>query len=237
MSSLQIGALIFPEIDQLDFTGPFEVLSQLPDSTFHVLWKDTKPIRDGRGLWLTPNMTLDEAPQLDLLIVPGGYGQLALMTDEAVLAFLQRQAAKARHVLSVCTGALTCGAAGLLRDRRATTHWSAFHLLRYFGAIPVDARVVIDGTLVSAAGVTSGIDGALTAAALLAGEAVAQEIQLYMQYAPEPPFQSGSPASASARVLEAARTRAQPITEARERVARSIAEKLGIKTTPGELPG
>src|SRR5689334_4192038 len=116
---LNIGAMIYPYVDQIDFTGPFEVLARLPCSTFHVLGKEKKPIRDVRGLLLTPELTLEEAPQLDVLVVPGGRGQEALMEDEAVLGFLHRQAAGARYVFSVCTGALLLGAAGLLQGVRA----------------------------------------------------------------------------------------------------------------------
>src|SRR6516162_2545673 len=152
---LNIGAVIFPGLDQTDFTGPFAVLSRLPDAVFHVLGKEKKPIRDFRGLLLTPELALEEAPPLDVLVVPGGPGQEALMGDEAVLGFLRRQAAGARYVFSVCTGALLLGAAGLLQGVRATTHWASFHLLPYFGAVPVDARVVVDGKMVSAAGVTA----------------------------------------------------------------------------------
>ena len=225
---LNIGAVIFPEMDQIDFPGPFEVLSRLPDSTFHVLWKEKKPFRDLKGMILTPQMTCAEAPQLDVLLVPGGHGQQALMEDEAVLGFLRDQAAGARYVFSVCTGALICGVAGLLKGVRATTHWSSFHLLPYFGAIPVDARVVVDGKVVSAAGVTAGIDGALRLAALLRGDAAAQRIQLNIQYAPEPPFNSGTPKTAPPAVLAAEREDARALTEQRLFTARRIAAKLQI---------
>jgi cyclohexyl-isocyanide hydratase len=228
---LNIGAVIFPGIDQIDFTGPFEVLSRLPDSTFHVIWKDKAPVRDRAGLILTPEMTFAEAPPLDVLVVPGGPGQERLMEDEAVLGFLRRQAAGARFVFSVCTGALLCGAAGLLRGVRATTHWAAFHLLRYFGAVPVDARVVVDGRVVSAAGVTSGIDGALTLAALLRGDTTARRIQLAIQYSPEPPFDSGSPATAPPEALTAEREAYREITEERSRTARRVAARLGVTIT------
>lgn len=166
---LHIGAIIFPGLDQTDFTAPFEVLSRIPNSTFHILWKEQVPVRDVKGLILIPEKTLFESPSLDLLLVPGGYGQEALMEDEIVLSFIRQQAIQAKYVFSVCTGALICGAAGLLKGMRATTHWSSFHLLEYFGAIPVNERVVIDGKIVSAAGVTAGIDGALHVAALLRG--------------------------------------------------------------------
>jgi cyclohexyl-isocyanide hydratase len=225
---LHVGAVIYPEMDQIDFTGPFEVLSRLPDSTFHVLGKENKPIRDVHGLLLTPERTLTDAPRLDVLIVPGGHGQQALMEDEAVLGFLRRQAVGARYVFSVCTGALLIGAAGLLEGVRATTHWSSFHLLPYFGAIPVDARVVVDGKVVSAAGVTAGIDGALRLAALLRGAHTARRIQLNIQYAPEPPFDSGTPSSAPPAVLAAEREAVGVLTEQRRRTARRIAKKLRV---------
>lgn len=228
-SHLHIGAIIFPGVDQSDFTGPFEVLSRLPDSTFHVLWKEKTPVRDVRGLILTPEMTFSEAPQIDLLVVPRGRGQEALMEDEAVLSFIREQAGNARFVFSVCTGALVCGAAGLLRGRRATTHWTAFHLLEYFGATPVDQRVVTDGNLITAAGVTSGLDGALLVASLLRGERIARIIQLEIQYSPEPPFSSGNPSTAPADVLHAAQAIASKITDARMATARRVAARLGIQ--------
>ena len=230
---LHVGAVIYPAMDQIDFTGPFEILSRLPDSTFHVLGKENKPIRDVEGLLLTPEHTLAEAPRLDVLIVPGGHGQQALMEDEAVLGFLRRQAAGARYVFSVCTGALLIGAAGLLQGVRATTHWSSFHLLPYFGAIPVDARVVVDGKVVSAAGVTAGIDGALRLAALLRGVHTAQRIQLNIQYAPEPPFDSGTPSSAPPAVLAAEREAVGVLTEQRRRTARRIAKRLQVTLPDG----
>ncbi|MBV8888019.1 MAG: DJ-1/PfpI family protein [Chroococcidiopsidaceae cyanobacterium CP_BM_RX_35] len=225
---LNIGAIIFPNLDQTDFTAPFEVLSRVPNSTFHVLWKEKLPVKDVKGLILTPEKTLSESLPLDLLLVPGGYGQEALMEDETVLSFIREQAVNAKYVFSVCTGALLCGAAGLLKGVRATTHWSAFDLLEYFGAIPIDERVVIDGAFVSAAGVTAGIDGALRVAALLRGDRVAQEIQLQIQYAPEPPFNSGTPTSAPPEILAAARSNSRAITEARLMTAKRIAARLGV---------
>lgn len=223
---MRIAALIFPAMDQMDFTGPFEALSRLPDARIHMVWKDTAPVRDAAGLVLTPNATLEsELDPLDVLLVPGGGGQVALMEDKAILSWLRARAAKARYVLSVCTGALTLGAAGLLRGRRATTHWNSFHLLGYFGAMPEDARVVVDGHLVSTAGVSAGIDGSLHLAALLAGEEAAQRIQLDMQYAPEPPFAAGTPAEAPKAVLEAARQAAGKVTAQRVTIAKRFAER------------
>lgn len=227
-SHLHIGAIIFPRIDQSDFTGPFEVLSRVPDSTFHIIWKEKKPVSDIHGLILTPDKIFSEVPQLDVLIVPGGPGQEALMDDEEVLGFICRQAAQAKYVFSVCTGALICGAAGLLKGQKATTHWSAFHLLPYFGAIPVDQRVVVNERLVTAAGVTSGLDGALRIAALLRGDQIAQQIQLGIEYAPEPPFHSGTPKTAPPEVLNAARNAAGKLTEARLATARRVGKRLGV---------
>jgi len=226
--SLSIGGLVFEEMDQADFTGPFEVLSRVPDSSFHVLGKTKEPVRDVKGLILTPALALSEAPQLDVLLVPGGNGVNALMEDEEVLCFLRNQAAGSKIVLSVCTGALICGAAGLLKGKRATTHWASHRLLSLFGALPVDARVVEDGSLVTAAGVTSGIDAALRVAAMLRGDEVAQRIQLYMQYAPEPPFDSGSPESAPASIVEATRASMRDVLEARAGIAKRAAAKLGL---------
>lgn len=213
---MQIAALVFPDVDQMDLTGPFEVLSRLPDARFKLVWKELTPVRDAYGLVLTPSTLFPHAPTApDVLLVPGGRGQLALMDDAPVLDWVRSRAAAARYILSVCTGALTLGAAGLLRGRRATTHWNSFDLLPEFGAIPEDARVVVDGNLVSTAGVSAGIDGALRLAAMLAGDEVAQRIQLEMQYAPEPPFASGTPAHAPAAIREAARAAVAPLAAAR----------------------
>jgi cyclohexyl-isocyanide hydratase len=223
---LQIGVLIFPAMDQIDFTGPFSVLSRIPGATVHVLAKDRQPVRDHKGLILTPDLALADAPPLDLLQIPGGPGQEAVMDDEPVLSLIRDQMTAGRLVFSVCTGALICGAAGILRGRRATTHWAAFDLLHYFGATPVDARVVVDGNLISAAGVTAGIDGALTLAALLRGDQVAQQIQLDIQYAPEPPFHAGTPKTAPADVYKAVSAKYRPLTEARVRTATRISARL-----------
>jgi cyclohexyl-isocyanide hydratase len=225
---LHIGSLLFQGIDQIDLTGPFEVLSRIPNSTYRIYGKTAEPVRDLKGLRLTPDAALADAPRLDVLHVPGGFGQEALMEDEQVLTWLERQASGARSVFSVCTGALLCGAAGLLRGRRATTHWASFHLLPLFGAIPVNERVVVDGSWVFAAGVTAGIDGALRLAAELRGDDAARAIQLHMVYAPEPPFDSGTPETAPPAILENARRSVASITAQREATARRAAIKLGI---------
>jgi len=226
---LNIGSLLFEGLDQIDLTGPFEVLSRIPNSTYRIYGVTAEPIRDINGLRLTPDAALTDALQLDVLHLPGGPGQEMLMEDEAVLGWIRQQAAGARSVFSVCTGALLCGAAGLLQGRRATTHWASFHLLPFFGAIPVNERVVVDGTWVFAAGVTAGIDGALRLAAELRGVAAAQAIQLHMVYAPEPPFDSGTPETAPPALLAAARHSVERLTAQREATARRIATRLGIR--------
>ena len=225
---LHIGSLLFEGIDQIDLTGPFEVLSRIPNATYRIYGKTAAPVSDLKGLRLTPDATLADAPPLDVLHVPGGYGQEALMEDAEVLGWIREQASGACSIFSVCTGALICGAAGLLKGRHATTHWASLHLLPFFGAVPVNERVVVDGAWVFAAGVTAGIDGALRLAAELRGDETAQAIQLQMAYAPEPPFNSGTPETAPVAVLEQAQRSVQAITVQREQTARRFATKLGI---------
>jgi cyclohexyl-isocyanide hydratase len=228
---LEIGSLVFDGLDQIDLTGPFELLSRIPNSSYRLYGRTREPVWDVRGLRLVPDAALAEAPRLDVLHVPGagGFGQEALMEDEVVMGWIRRQAAGACSVFSVCTGALLCGAAGLLRGRRATTHWASFHLLPYFGATAVNERVVVDGHWVFAAGVTAGIDGALRLAAELRGVEAAQAIQLHMVYAPEPPFNSGTPETAPAGIREQARRSVADITRQREETARRVASRLGVQ--------
>jgi cyclohexyl-isocyanide hydratase len=225
---LNIGAIAYPKMNQMGLTGPFEVFSRIPDCTFYVFWKNVIPIRDMHGLTITPDTVFGKGPRLDALIIPGGYGQEMLMDDQEVLGFIQEKARQGSWVFSVCTGALLCGAAGLLQGVRATTHWSAFHLLGYFGAIPVSQRVVIDGKHISAAGVTAGIEGALRVAALVKDEQVAQQIQLSLEYDPDPAFKSSTLATAPEDIVEAARVSAREITFLRHRTARRFASLFGI---------
>lgn len=225
---LTIGCLIFPAMDQIDFTGPFEVLSRIPDSTIHVIAKVKSRVRDIKGLILTPELTVAESPAFDVLLIPGGFGQQHLMDDHEVIPLIRDHAGSGRLVLSVCTGALLCGAAGILRGRMATTHWAAWDLLHYYGAIATRSRVVVDGKVVSCAGVTAGIDGALVVASLLRGEVAAQEIQLSIEYAPNPVSSSGTPDAAPPLVLRACQDRYREITASREAEARRFAELLRI---------
>lgn len=225
---LTIGCLIFPRMDQIDFTGPFEVLSRIPNSTIHVIAKTKSPVRDIQGLILTPEKTIAEVPEFDVLLIPGGYGQQELMNDEEVLSAIRNHFAAGRLLFSVCTGALLCGAAGVLRGREATTHWAAWNLLPYYGATPARSRVVVDGNLITAAGVTAGLDGALVVASLLRGDTIAQEIQLSIQYAPNPVFHSGMPDTAPAEVLQAFNKSYSAIAASRETEAQRFAAILGV---------
>ncbi len=213
---LSVGCLIFERMDQIDFTGPFEVLSRMPDTTIQVIGKKVAPVRDVQGLRLSPEMSIAEAGLFDVLLVPGGYGQQALMHDKEVLELIRKHVESERFLFSVCTGALLCGAAGVLAKRQVTTHWSARHLMPYYGAVLADARVVVDGNIISAAGVTAGLDAALVLVSLLRGDAAAQEIQLAIEYAPNPIFHSGTPESAPADVRESFQKKYEPIGTARE---------------------
>jgi cyclohexyl-isocyanide hydratase len=222
-AELKFGAVLFDDMDQIDFTGPYEVLAGLEHTSYRTYGLSTAPVRDYRGLRLLPDAVLEEAPQLDVLHVPGGPGQEALMDDPRLLNWLRQQASGAQCVLSVCTGALLLGAAGLLRGRRATTHWASVDLLPIFGATAVDQRVVQDGPFVFAAGVTAGIDAALLVAAALRGVDAAQAVQLSIQYAPEPPFAAGTPETAPAHVLQAVTDRGRQAFARRLATAQRIA--------------
>jgi cyclohexyl-isocyanide hydratase len=223
-AGLRSGMLIFPDLTQLDLTGPYEVLARLPGAETLLLWKNLQPVRSEHGLTILPMAVLADCPPLDLVFVPGGPGINPLLEDQEVLAFLRRAAATARYVVSVCTGALVLGAAGLLRGRRAATHWMSREMLPAFGAEPVAERVVVDGNVFTGGGVTAGIDVALTVAAEIAGRAVAEAIQLAIEYDPVPPFSSGSPEMANSAVLTQVLARAEPRQRDRaERVARAAA--------------
>lgn len=216
--TLRFGLLAFPQVQQLDLTGPYEVFASVPGSEVHLIWKDLQPLRSATGLMLTPTVTFADCPPLDVLCVPGGAGVNALLENETVLAFLRERAPGLRYLTSVCTGSLVLGAAGLLRGKRATSHWNALDFLSHFGAEPVAERVVRDGMLITAGGVTSGIDFGLTMVAELLGDTEAQTIQLAIEYAPQPPFDAGTPREAPADILQAARLRLAGSRKAREQI-------------------
>jgi len=223
MTVLQIGLLVFPKVQQLDLTGPYEVFASLPGAETRLVWKSTAPLVSATGLVLTPDTTFAECPQLDVLCVPGGVGVNALMEDGEVLDFLRQQSARARYVTSVCTGALVLAAAGLLKDRRATTHWASHDLLAPLGAIPERARVVVDGRFISGGGVTAGIDMALAVVAELLGRDRAEAVQLMLEYAPAPPFQAGDPATARPETVAQVRAGYAATRAERERIVGRIA--------------
>ena len=225
---IQIGLLLFPNVTQLDLTGPAEVFGQIPGSAVHLLWKTATPIATTKGWQIVPTTTFAECPQLDVICVPGGPGQNDIMQDDEVLDFLRRQAKAARYITSVCTGSLVLGAAGLLQGYRAACHWMSLDQLALLGATPVAERVVRDRNRISAGGVTSGIDFALVLAAELCGEEVAKAIQLAIEYDPAPPFDAGSPKAAGpelvARVTALATERQRKRLQQTEAAAARLAE-------------
>ena len=221
-----IGLLLFPDITQLDMTGPYEVFIKFPDSKVHLVWKTREPVTAGGGMQITPTMTFAECPQLDLICVPGGAGMNALLNDAETLDFVRRQAKSARYVTSVCTGSLVLGAAGLLKGRRAATHWLSREMLSVFGATPVVERVVIDGNVITGGGVTAGIDLALRIAAEAFGPEVAQAIQLSIEYAPHPPFDSGTPERADPAIVSQVRAATAKRQAERQAAVETAAAKL-----------
>ena len=223
---IAIGILIYPNLTQLDATGPAQVLARVPGATVHMIWKTRDPIQTDAGFSIVPNTTFADCPQLDVICVPGGGGQVALMTDPETLDFLRRQAATARYVTSVCTGSLVLGAAGLLKGYRSACHWAWRDMLSDFGAIPVAERVVRDRNRISGGGVTAGIDFGLTVAAELAGEEVAKSIQLVLEYDPQPPFDSGSPEKAGPERVKRLRERLTATLETRRKANAEAAARL-----------
>jgi cyclohexyl-isocyanide hydratase len=202
VSATHVGFLLFPNLTQLDFTGPFEVFARLPGAQLHLAAKSLEPLRSESGLELKPTTTLADCPRLDVLCVPGGRGVNATLDDAAYIEFVRRMAAEARWITSVCSGSLLLGAAGLLRGRRAACHWTSRDMLALFGALPQPDRVVIDGNIVTGGGVTAGIDFALRLIGEIAGERAAQAIQLAIEYDPQPPFDAGSPQRADPDLVQ-----------------------------------
>jgi len=201
MPPFNVGFVIFPHLTQLDFTGPQQVLARLPDSTMHIVAKSAAPVPSDSGLGLVPTHTFKNCPHLDLICVPGGNaGVVQAIADRELIEFVRQQSSTAKYVTSVCTGAFILGVAGLLKGRRATTHWAFVELLPLVGATHEKGRVVKDGNVITAGGVTSGIDFGLRMVAEIAGEQVAQAIQLGLEYDPDPPFVAGHPDRASASV-------------------------------------
>lgn len=200
--SLNIGFFLYPGVTQLDATGPAQVLSLLPGACIQMIGRTMDPIPTDAGFSILPTHDFNTCPPLDVLCVPGGWGQGAVMRDGDSLGFLKRQGDTARYVASVCAGSLILGAAGLLNGYRSACHWAFRDMLPAFGAVPVAERIVRDRNRISGGGVTAGIDFGLALAAELAGEDAAREIQLLLENDPSPPFNAGNPASAGP-ILEA----------------------------------
>jgi cyclohexyl-isocyanide hydratase len=198
MPLFNIGFVIFPDLTQLDFTGPLQVLWRLPQSATHIVAKSAAPVASDCGLGLVPTHTFANCPPLDLICIPGGSeGVAGIINDGETIDFVRQKAGAAKYVTSVCTGAFVLGVAGLLKGRRATTHWAYTDLLPLVGATHEKARVVKDGNVITAGGVTAGIDFGLSLVAEIAGETAARKIQLGLEYDPAPPFDSGHPDKAS----------------------------------------
>ncbi|HNR76293.1 MAG TPA: DJ-1/PfpI family protein [Parvularculaceae bacterium] len=214
MESMNIVFILFPNLTQLDFTGPLQVLSRLPGAKIHLAAKTTAPVPSDGVLTFNPTCAFADCPPADVICVPGGFGVDDAILDDELMTFVKREGARAKYVTSVCTGAFILGAAGLLKGKKATTHWAYHDELAKVGAAPVRARVVRDGNLITGGGVTAGIDFALTATAEIAGEDVAKAIQLSLEYDPAPPFDAGSPEKAPAPILDAMKARYAPRLEA-----------------------
>jgi cyclohexyl-isocyanide hydratase len=223
---IRVAFLLFPNVTQLDLTGPAQVLSRLGNATVDLVAATPDPVMTDAGFTLLPTATFADAVQPDILCIPGGFGVNDAIEDDATMAWVARVAPGAQWITSVCTGSILLGAAGLLAGYRATSHWAQHHLLSEFGAIPVKERVVIDRNRATGGGVTAGIDFAFTLMAAIRGEAHARLVQLSLEYDPAPPFDSGSPTRADAETLaryEAMAAKAAPGREARTRAA---AERL-----------
>lgn len=204
---MNIGLLLFPGLTQLDLTGPFEVFHRIPGAKVHLVWKDLAPVAAEAGMRILPTTTLAECPALDVVTIPGGFGQIALMEDPEILGWLRAQAKTAKYMTAVCTGSLLLGGAGLLEGYEATTHWAFTELLSGFGARHAPGRVVVDRDRITGGGVTAGIDFALVLAAKVAGDDVAKAIQLGLEYNPAPPFAAGHPDVAEPALVAAVRER------------------------------
>jgi cyclohexyl-isocyanide hydratase len=200
---LEIGMLLYPGLTMLDLIGPQTVFSWFANT--HLVWKTKDLVYSDTGFGVQPTATFETCPRdLDILFVPGGFGQQELMNDSEVLGFLANRASSSKYITSVCSGSLLLGAAGLLKGYKATSHWATREALRAFGAEPVEARVVVDRNRITGGGVTAGIDFGLVLLAKLRGDDAAKLTQLAMEYDPEPPFNAGSPETAGPAIVEQA---------------------------------
>jgi cyclohexyl-isocyanide hydratase len=221
---LHVTFVLFPNVTQLDFTAPAQVLARVPDARVTVAARSIEAVPTDCGFSILPASTFENAGQADLLCVPGGFGVADALGDKQTVGFIREQATGARYVTSVCTGAFLLGAAGLLRGRRATTHWAYTGLLPLVGAEFAPGRVVVDQGTITGGGVTAGLDFGLTVAAEVAGAEIAQSIQLALEYDPAPPFEAGSPDKASEAVRAAMADRyRQPVERMRSAIQNAVA--------------
>ncbi|HVR41145.1 MAG TPA: DJ-1/PfpI family protein [Thermoanaerobaculia bacterium] len=224
---MQIACILFPNLTQLDLTGPYEVFHRLPGAIVHLAAADAEPVESEGGLAIVPTITFDELPGCEVLFVPGGTGVNDAMLDEDFVAFVRRHGEQAAWVTSACTGALILGAAGLLAGFEAATHWASMEFLSAFGAWPKHERVVVSGNRITGGGVTAGIDIALRIAELTYDRRTAEQIQLAIEYDPHPPFQAGSPQTAPPEVREAVERSLAKMKEQRKRAVEQAARKVG----------
>lgn len=225
---MHIAFLLFPNVTQLDLTGPAQFLSRLPDARIDLVWDSLDPVPTDAGFSILPTATFAEVPQADLLCVPGGIGVSAVIDQDPALDWVRQVGGGAQWITSVCTGALILGAAGLLKGYKATTHWAWHDLLALFGAEPVEARHVIDRNRATGGGVTAGIDFALALMAEIAGEDHARMVQLALEYDPAPPFAGGSPVKAAPALIDSYTARANRLAPSRRADLIRSAKRLGF---------
>lgn len=225
---VSVAFLLFPNVTQLDLTGPAQVLARLGNVTLDLVWKSRDPVSTDAGFAIQPTATFADVPVADILCVPGGMGVAGVMEDAEAMAWVRQVGDGARWVTSVCTGSLILGAAGLLRGYRATTHWASRDHLAMFGAEMVPERVVVDRNRVTGGGVTAGIDFALTLMAEIRGADFARLVQLSLEYDPAPPFDAGSPDKAGPEIVAAYERRAAQVAPDRAATLRAAAAALGF---------
>lgn len=232
---MRIAFLLFPNVTQLDLTGPAQVLSRLGgDARLDLVWKTLDPVPTDAGFSIVPTATFADVPAADILCVPGGFGINAVIADDEALGWVRQVGESAEWVTSVCTGSLILGAAGLLRGYRAACHWGQREQLRLFGAEPVAERTVVDRNRVTGGGVTAGIDFALTLTALLRGEDHARLVQLSLEYDPKPPFDAGAPERADPALVALYRARVARLAPGRDAELAALAERRGFATSREE---
>ena len=216
---MNIGFVLFPNVTQLDFTGPLQILHRMPGAKTHIFAKTLDPVPSDCGLSLVPTGTFADAPPLDMILVPGGFGVVDAIGDEETMAFVREAGTAATYVTSVCTGAFILGTAGLLQGKKATTHWAYHHLLPLVGAVPNEGRCVRDGNVYTGGGVTAGIDFAFEIVKEISGQKAAEGIQLAVEYDPAPPVDAGHPSRANEQLLAAMEKRyADPIEAMRSAI-------------------